>query len=354
MQRSASQSGLYFILIGNIPWKCKWQDLKDLVREYSMAVEHVEIYVTPDGRSRGFGYVRVKGREEAMKVLQLDGREWEGRALITMLGNEHDVCPTGAGRKLNEEPATSRMSTPPLLEQLSPPPYGPPHSQPYPQMQPFPQAQPYLQAVGCGAWATFQDVYQTPPTPQPTFHDESLYGGNFMPTLHHSFQVGPAMAEYYNPPFYGSIFRYDCPPAPPPPPPGPPGTFPVHIDHSKPWVPPTPHTVTPISGGLPINLAHGAVVTEPRGIHVRNLKYDVTWRELRDHLAEAGTIVRCEVPKGSNGKGKGYGTVLFKTQQEAERCLELFKGSTLKGREIVMRRDKYATRKQAVDSEQGV
>ena len=92
-------------------------------------------------------------------------------------------------------------------------------------------------------------------------------------------------------------------------------------------------------------------MTEPRGIHVRNLKYDVTWKELRDHLTEAGTIVRCEVPKGSNGKGKGYGTVLFKTHQEAARCLELFKGSTLKGREIFMRRDKYATRKTCVDGE---
>jgi len=67
-------SGLFpgFLLTGagQIPWKCKWQDLKDLVREHSTAVEHVEIYVTPDGRSRGFGYVRVKGRQEAKKVLR--------------------------------------------------------------------------------------------------------------------------------------------------------------------------------------------------------------------------------------------------------------------------------------------
>jgi len=274
---------------------------------------------------------------------ELDGFEWEGRALITMLGNEHGVCPTGAGRKSKNAPVTSRMSTPPTPEQFCPMPYCVPNVQSYPQM--YSQSPQYIQDVGCGPWTGFQDFYQL----SPTFHDENMYGGNISPSMQGPFQVRPPIADYYNPPLYGSVLRYDCPA--PPLPPGPPGTFPVHIDHSKPWVAPTPHTVTPISGGLPINLARGAVVTEPRGIHVRNLKYDVTWRELRDHLAGAGTIVRCEVPKGSNGRGKGYGTVLFKTQQEAERCLEMFKGSTLKGREIVMRRDKYATRKEAVDGE---
>lgn len=102
-----------------------------------------------------------------------------------------------------------------------------------------------------------------------------------------------------------------------------------------------------MTGGLPVNLSNGAIVTEPRGIHVRNLPYDITWKELRDHLQEAGPIVRCEVPKGSNGKGKGYATVLFNTPEDADRCLQMFNGKTLKGREVFMRRDKFATRKRA-------
>ena len=102
-----------------------------------------------------------------------------------------------------------------------------------------------------------------------------------------------------------------------------------------------------MTGGLPVNLSNGAIVTEPRGIHVRNLPYDITWKELRDYLQEAGPIVRCEVPKGSNGKGKGYATVLFNEPEDADRCLQMFNGKTLKGREVFMRRDKFATRKRA-------
>ncbi|KAG0639601.1 hypothetical protein HOY80DRAFT_886009, partial [Tuber brumale] len=78
-----------------LPWKVRWQDLKDLVRKHTANIERAEIYLTPDGRSRGFGYARVRGREEAMKVVaNLDGYEWEARALMVKLGNEHDMCPT--------------------------------------------------------------------------------------------------------------------------------------------------------------------------------------------------------------------------------------------------------------------
>jgi RNA recognition motif-containing protein len=109
--------------------------------------------------------------------------------------------------------------------------------------------------------------------------------------------------------------------------------------------------VVPITGdGLPVNLSKGAVVTEPRGLHVGNLPYDLTAEDLRRHLKNAGTIVLCEVPKGSNGKGKGYGIVLFKTVEEADCCIALFNKSILKGREINVRRDKFATRKFNVES----
>ena len=53
--------------LSKIPWKEKWQDLKDLVRQWTPNIERAEIYTT-DGRSRGFGYVRIKGLEDAKKV----------------------------------------------------------------------------------------------------------------------------------------------------------------------------------------------------------------------------------------------------------------------------------------------
>ena len=43
--------------------------MKDLVRHYTYNIERAEVYLMPDGRSRGFGFVRVRGREDAMRVV---------------------------------------------------------------------------------------------------------------------------------------------------------------------------------------------------------------------------------------------------------------------------------------------
>jgi hypothetical protein len=86
MQRAGAVTDEYFILISNvrlltrtcmvamlsfpaqIPFRSRWQDLKDLVRTVTPHVEHAEIYLMNNGRSRGHGYVKIKGREEAEKV----------------------------------------------------------------------------------------------------------------------------------------------------------------------------------------------------------------------------------------------------------------------------------------------
>jgi RNA recognition motif-containing protein len=57
------------ILSFELPWKARWQDLKDLVRYYSYNIERAEVYLMPDGRSRGFGFVRIRGREDATRVV---------------------------------------------------------------------------------------------------------------------------------------------------------------------------------------------------------------------------------------------------------------------------------------------
>jgi hypothetical protein len=89
MQRAGADTDEYFILISNVSWlffsrpqytvlsldtpiqipfKSRWQDLKDLVRTITPHVEHAEIYLMNNGKSRGHGYVKIKGKEEAEKV----------------------------------------------------------------------------------------------------------------------------------------------------------------------------------------------------------------------------------------------------------------------------------------------
>jgi len=260
---------------------------------------------------------------------------------MAKLGNEHDVCPTAdsTGKCPKVSTPTPASSSPSISRtsfsqpSIEPPAYQPPPIQSDGEYHPWPAFQGSVQ-------------YGPPQALSVSYHSGSCYRGNYAT---HMPQLVPTM-NFFTPPMYGlnQGYQYDFAPMKLP---GniPPESFPVLLDHSNNWIEPSPHTVVPMTGGLPINLSNGAVVTEPRGIHVRNLPYDVSWKELRDHLQKAGTIVRCEVPKGSNGRGKGYGTVLFKTQQEADCCLDMFNGSTLKGREIWMRRDKFATRRASTD-----
>ncbi|KAF3941684.1 hypothetical protein ABW19_dt0209425 [Dactylella cylindrospora] len=115
-------------------------------------------------------------------------------------------------------------------------------------------------------------------------------------------------------------------------------------------IPPTPMFVT-TSSGLPVNLSYGAVQTENRGIFIGNLPYNTHWRDLKTYLSPAGTIVRCDVPRKPNNKGRGYATVLFSSTEEANRACELFNGTTFQGRQIRVRLDTYANTKSVAAAE---
>lgn len=98
----------------------------------------------------------------------------------------------------------------------------------------------------------------------------------------------------------------------------------------------------PNHDGLPINLSLGAVFTESRGIFVGNLSYNTQWKDLKEYLSVAGRVIRCDVPQGPNGKGKGYATVLFETPEEALNACEIFNGHPYMGRQLRVRIDKFA------------
>lgn len=98
----------------------------------------------------------------------------------------------------------------------------------------------------------------------------------------------------------------------------------------------------PNHDGLPINLSLGAVFTESRGIFVGNLSYSTQWKDLKEYLSVAGRVIRCDVPQGPNGKGKGYATVLFETPEEALNACEIFNGHAYMGRQLRVRVDKFA------------
>lgn len=63
-------TGLYYILVSNLPWSCTWQRLKDFARNqdctgHCLAVEHAQVY--PESTC---GWVTVRGREDFLKALR--------------------------------------------------------------------------------------------------------------------------------------------------------------------------------------------------------------------------------------------------------------------------------------------
>ncbi len=69
------------LFVGNLPFHCQWQDLKDLFRAAGN-IQRADVAIGPDGRSRGFGTVLFSTQEDAQNAVRLyHGYEYSGRTL---------------------------------------------------------------------------------------------------------------------------------------------------------------------------------------------------------------------------------------------------------------------------------
>ena len=69
------------LFIGNLPFHCQWQDLKDLFRAAGN-IQRADVALNADGRSRGFGTVLFASPHDAQNAVRLfHGYEYGGRTL---------------------------------------------------------------------------------------------------------------------------------------------------------------------------------------------------------------------------------------------------------------------------------
>ncbi|KAK0203718.1 RNA-binding domain-containing protein [Desarmillaria ectypa] len=71
----------------------------------------------------------------------------------------------------------------------------------------------------------------------------------------------------------------------------------------------------------------------PRNLFVGNvhptyyfLPFHCQWQDLKDLFRRAGTIIRADVALGQDGRSRGFGTVVFATDIDAERAVKMFNG----------------------------
>ncbi|KAF9363949.1 hypothetical protein BGX34_002929 [Mortierella sp. NVP85] len=161
------------VFVGNLPFQCQWQDLKDLFRKAGTVVR-ADVVLGYDGRSRGFGSVQFATPEDASNAINMfDNFNYKGRLLRV----HHDrMTPSGHG--------------PPMHGGMGPMMHPHPH-------HPHPHAHPHH------------------PHHQPPHHPHRLHAMHpqhgFPPTFH---QPPPPMMPLRGPPIHhgGAV--------PPPPPPG--------------------------------------------------------------------------------------------------------------------------------------
>lgn len=77
-------------------------------------------------------------------------------------------------------------------------------------------------------------------------------------------------------------------------------------------------------------------------VFVGNLPYSMRWQDLKDMFRECGDIERADVREGPGGRSKGFGTVVFRTQEAADAAIQKYDNHDLMGRRLEVRHGKFS------------
>ncbi|BGO91174.1 hypothetical protein JCM10020v2_002825 [Rhodotorula toruloides] len=433
------------LFVSNLPFRVRWQDLKDLMRKCG-TVLRADVALSPtDGRSRGFGVVLFAKAEDAAKAIATyHGYTWQTRVLDVRIDAQD---PTGALAlaEANRQQAAQKAQQQgqrgsPVLPPPPPPP--PPGMMGMPGMAPMGMVPMGMAGMGMVA-APFGPMLVQVPSPlgqtflapaqqQPQQRSSSPYlspeaarssptqlqpdlGSSNVQSRNSSASPSPSPAHspaadstsptnerkspLLAPPSRDPSSSSPVPPPPPPPPPGSssnpdippqfqhlmamqhapappaPSSIPPHLQqHQHPHQPhPQQAMVVPMMSIHPMGYAvpaagllgyypsngsgrpgsappgagagagpHGSGQYTNRHLFVGNLPFNCQWQELKDLMRGAGNVLRADIAQGPDGRSRGFGSVLFASQGDAERAVGMFNGYEFNGRALKVHFDKFA------------
>ncbi|SCU97947.1 LAFA_0G14400g1_1 [Lachancea sp. 'fantastica'] len=73
-------------------------------------------------------------------------------------------------------------------------------------------------------------------------------------------------------------------------------------------------------------------------VFIANLPFSISWQSLKDLFKECGNPTRADIKLDRNGRSRGFGTVIYETQDEAQAALERFSGYELEGRILELKK----------------
>jgi len=122
-----------------------------------------------------------------------------------------------------------------------------------------------------------------------------------------------------------------------------PMTQPIYFPQMQPAAPQTP-MYSASTSGIPVNVRHGAMLTEARGIFINNLSYNVGPSELTQLLSTVGRPVECKLHRDPRtGAFRGAATAKFATKEEAQYAIHNLNHTEHMGMTINVRFDTDTT-----------
>jgi len=79
------------LFVGNLSWNLKWQDLKDIFKEFGEVVFVRVVTDRETGRSKGFGFIEFSSADDAEAAKNaMDGKEIDGREIRIDFAQERE------------------------------------------------------------------------------------------------------------------------------------------------------------------------------------------------------------------------------------------------------------------------
>ncbi|OAX84676.1 hypothetical protein ACJ72_00942 [Emergomyces africanus] len=325
-RNSRSTDEEYVIFLQGIPPQCRWQELKDLVRQTALHIRQAVVYDDCHGHPTGLGQIIVKNEDEAWRTYnRLSTNGWNGNSLTVTLSLAN--APTKPIAGPTKSPSISRIpypgggySSPPRCPVLA--------TSPTSTMAPenFSASPPYATSPEYAHFVTHVNAPGHPPLV--SLGTDSL--GYQFPLIYPSEISFPMQT-----PALGQLFE----------------PSPVAIHRYS-----TSMRIQPLyelhSANMPrqncnsnnINiLREDSTANFSCNIFIQNLALDTTWQNLKDYLRTAGMVERCDIREDRKEGGRhprAYATATYRTKEEARRAVSLFDNSYFKGFRIRVRFDR--------------
>ncbi|KAL4898164.1 hypothetical protein BDV59DRAFT_908 [Aspergillus ambiguus] len=320
----------FVLFLQGIPAHCRWQELKDLVRQTALHIRQAVVYDDHHGFPTGLGQIIVKNEDEAWRTYhRLSTNGWEGQSLVVTLARTSSPTnpiagPTKSPHCMNY---VTSYSTPPQVAQNMAVPPSPisPDSRPMASSNTAYQGPEYAPMMGPMGLPPqpFVPIFPDPLAPQipPT----SSAGAPATTPIRPSYDAMtfPMYPPYALPPMYHQPPR------------------PVHqksmytYPYAAPMMPYAPATTT---------MTTSTAATRPphrRTLFIQNLSPSTTPKALQGLLSDAGTVEQCEIPTDADtGRCKGFARVTFRTGDEAKRAVALFNNAVFLGSKIRVKIDR--------------